>query len=227
MGEKDISEKILEDFNDVFADIANTLIFGGSERIRPNELEDTQTRSHYKCESGKLHEQERDTYKIWTRNRMRIGLFGYENQTGVCRLLPVRVIGYDGASYRSQLGRKRISPVVTIVLNFGNRRWTGPTSLKDILSIPNGLDDYVNDWKVHVFDIAWLPDETVNLFRSDFRAVAKFFVNRRRNKNYIPDDDTELQHVDAVLKLLSVMTGDTRYDTIIEKKGKKVKNMCE
>ena len=29
MGEKDITEKILADYNDVFADIVNVLLFGG------------------------------------------------------------------------------------------------------------------------------------------------------------------------------------------------------
>lgn len=33
MGEKDITEKILEDHNDVFADIINGLIFAGEQRI--------------------------------------------------------------------------------------------------------------------------------------------------------------------------------------------------
>ncbi len=31
MGTKDVTEKILEDYNDVFADIANVLLFQGKE----------------------------------------------------------------------------------------------------------------------------------------------------------------------------------------------------
>ncbi len=40
--------------------------------------------------------------------------------------MPFRVIGYDGTAYRSQLleERKKILPVVTIVLYFGtDRHW--------------------------------------------------------------------------------------------------------
>ena len=33
MGEKDITEKILEDHNDVFADIINGLVFAGEQKI--------------------------------------------------------------------------------------------------------------------------------------------------------------------------------------------------
>ena len=51
-------------------------------------------------------------------------------------------------------------------------------------------------------------------------------MNKRRNKNYVPDDKTTFRHVDEVLKLLSVMTGDNRYEQILaDKKG--VKNMCD
>lgn len=35
MGEKDITEKILADYNDVFADIMNGLLFAGEQRILP------------------------------------------------------------------------------------------------------------------------------------------------------------------------------------------------
>ena len=39
MGEKDITEKILEDYNDVFADIINGLLFQGEQRVLPEDLE--------------------------------------------------------------------------------------------------------------------------------------------------------------------------------------------
>ena len=37
MGEKDIAEKILEDYPDVFADIVNGFLFDGEEVIKPEE----------------------------------------------------------------------------------------------------------------------------------------------------------------------------------------------
>ena len=40
MGEKDIAEKILLAYNDVFSDIVNVLLFGGKEVILENDLED-------------------------------------------------------------------------------------------------------------------------------------------------------------------------------------------
>ena len=97
-----------------------------------------------------------------------------------------------------------------------------------MMNIPKELDPYVNDYKMEVFEIAWLTDEQLEMFKSDFKVVARFFVNKRRNPDYVADDSTEIQHVDEVLKLLSVMTGDRDYEKVIcnEMKGQ-VKNMCD
>ena len=97
------------------------------------------------------------------------------------------------------------------------------------MDIPDGLESYVNDYHIHVFEIAWLTDEQINMFQSDFRVVARYFSEKRKNKNYVPNDKTILRHIDAVLKLLAVMSGDHRYETILadpEQKGK-VKTMDE
>ena len=51
-------------------------------------------------------------------------------------------------------------------------------------------------------------------------------LNKRKNKDYISDDKTTIKHVDEILKFLSVMTGDSRYEEILsDKEG--VSNMCD
>ena len=86
---------------------------------------------------------------------------------------------------------------------------------------------YVNDLKINVFEIAWLTDEQISMFKSDFKIVANFFVKKRRNKNYNPDDKTQIRHSDAVLKMLSAVTGDVKYENIPSDGKGKVNNMCE
>ena len=226
MGEKDMSEKILEDYNDVFSDIVNVLLFHGQELIEPSALESISVHSQYKGEDAKLHEQERDVAKKWKRYNVQLAIIGIENQTAVEKKMPFRLIGYDGASYKSQLqaNAASIAPVVTIVLYFGEKQ----RNIKSLMNIPKELDPYVNDYKMEVFEIAWLTDEQLEMFKSDFKVVARFFVNKRRDPDYVADDPTEIQHVDEVLKLLSVMTGDRDYEKVIcdEMKGQ-VKSMCD
>jgi hypothetical protein len=142
--------------------------------------------------------------------------------------MPLRNFGYEGASYRSQLDSRELYPVVTLVLYFGTQeRWTAPRTLKGLVNVPDYLDKYVNDIKINVYEIAWLDDETINKFTSDFRLVAQFFVDKRKGSKEIMKDETTIKHVDAVMKLLSAMTGDNEYEEIILTGERRMTNMCE
>ena len=229
MGQKDITEKVLEDYNDVFADIINGLLFDGVQEIKPEALENTTVHAQYKAEDGKVHELERDIAKYWKEEKVELAICGIENQSKVERNMPFRIIGYDGSAYRNQLQqeRRKMLPVVTIVLYFGtDRHWNSRKKIKELMEVPQCLDSYVNDYQMHVFEVAWLTEEQISHFRSDFKVVANFFVQKRKNRDYIPDDPTEIRHVDEVLKLLQVMTGDKRYEEIFRKK-KGVRSMCD
>lgn len=54
MGEKDVIEKTLEGYNDVFADILNVLLFGGRQVVDPDDLEDQLPRSFYKVDEKSM-----------------------------------------------------------------------------------------------------------------------------------------------------------------------------
>ena len=183
--------------------------------------------SQYRNDKGKIHEQERDVVKYWTEKGMKIVLYGIENQSVPEKRMPIRVFGYEGASYRSQLKNKKVAPVITMVLYFGvDKHWNEPKNLKSVIEVPDELKSYVNDVRINVFEIAWLTEEQISRFTSDFKVVANFFVNKRKNRDYIPEDDTTIKHVDEVLKLLSVMTGDRRYEKLLGK-SEGVSNMCD
>ena len=86
---------------------------------------------------------------------------------------------------------------------------------------------FVNDYKINLFEIVFLSREQVNLFQSDFRIVADYFVQKREKGDYIPEPQ-EFVHVQETLQLLSVMTGDHRFEDAC-KDGKKGDpcNMCD
>lgn len=224
MGQKDITEKILEDYNDVFADIVNVLLFRGNRIVKEESLKETKVKSQYKAEAGKLHEQERDVAKYWQDGNALVAICGLENQTVEEKYMPLRVFSYDGASYRRQLlsenDENPIVPVVSLVLHFGMKEWSSPHNLKGVIDIPKELEPYVNDYKANIFNIAFLDDETVQMFQSDFRIVADFFVQKRKNKDYVPDEH-KIKHVDEMLKLLQVLTGDDRYNVKFSEAEKK------
>ena len=231
MGQKDITEKLLEDYNDVFADIINVLLFRGNRIVKEESLKETKVKSQYKAEAGKLHEQERDVAKYWQDGNVLVAICGLENQTVEEKYMPLRVFSYDGASYRRQLlsenDENPIVPVVSLVLHFGMKEWSSPHNLKGVIDIPKELEPYVNDYKANIFNIAFLDDETVQMFQSDFRIVADFFVQKRKNKDYVPDEH-KIKHVDEMLKLLQVLTGDDRYNVKFSETEKKEDiKMCD
>ncbi len=97
-------------------------------------------------------------------------------------------------------------------------------TLHECLEIPNELRPYVSDYRINVFDIAYLSDEQVEMFKSDFKIVAKYFVDRRK-KRKISFPKKIPEHVDEVLKILTALTGDIRFTEgwKNEKRGKVVK----
>lgn len=227
MNHKDMAEKLLEDYNDVFADIVNVLLFHGERIMKENALQNTKDKSQYKAENV-LHEQERDVAKYWSNGQIHIALCGLENQTTIDADMPFRVIGYDGAAYRNQISmhNKIRYPVLTMVLYFGIKPWKGKRSLYECLKIPELLKPYVSDYKIQVFEIAYLEDEQVQMFQSDFRFVADYFVQIRKNRNYIPPTDT-IRHVDETLKLMSVLTNDNRFIEAQQQSEGGITKMCE
>ena len=158
---------------------------------------------------------------------------GFENQTASDPNMPLRVMGYDGAEYRAQLlnDSENLYPVVTLVLYFGHDKpWNGPLSLKERLNIPKEFEPYVNDYKINLFQIAYLTHEQVELFQSDFKVVADYFVQKQENGDYIPSSQ-DLTHVQETLQLLSIMTNDNRfeeaYNTNTDGQKGGPRNMCD
>jgi len=158
--------------------------------------------------------------------------------------MPLRVIGYDGSSYRDEMNHDEIVidegtgkkhkirhkryPVVTIVLYFGKTPWKKPLSLYDVLEISDELKPFVSDYKINLIDVPRLTGEQVEKFTSDFQIIADYFVQLNESKEYIPKDKT-IRHTDSFLKLMSVLTQDDKYvemskEISYDKEGV---NMCE
>lgn len=62
--EKDITEKRLESYADVFADIINVLLFNGERKMQADDLLDSLPHSLYKGTEKKIHDEERDVAKF-------------------------------------------------------------------------------------------------------------------------------------------------------------------
>ena len=246
MGEKDITQKNFEAYNDVVADIVNGSLFDGQERIKADSLVDAQPFSQYKADDGTIHEQERDVakYCMDIKCNLRLALIGFENQIAIDLDMPIRVFGYDGVSYRDELNQDKIVidnatgkkrkirnkryPVITLVLYFGKTPWKKPLCLYDVIDVPDFLKPFVNDFKINIIDVPRLTPEQVKKYKGDFQIIADYFVQLNSGKRYIPSNK-KMQHPDSLLKLMSVLTKDIRYAECVGNTASETEGttMCE
>ena len=228
MKEKDITEKKLLSYNDVFADVINGTIFEGQEIVRSEDLTDANPVTQFKDDKNTHREQIRDVAKLWEKKGVIFSFIGIENQTSLDRDMILRVISYDGATYKNQIGNEHIYPVFTIVIYWGKNEWKAPTTLKERIECPTEIIDVVSDYKFKLIDMARLSDEEIDKFRDDFKFIAGILSKKR---NYRPHD-LDIKHPEEVLDLLDAVLHDNRFKKIkseivrIKKEGRDV-DMCE
>lgn len=211
MGKKDISTKNLEAYDDVFADIFNVLVFRDNY-VKDSGLRDAGTEQVHGDFSGTLHSRYRDCMKQYQDTTMACVSLGIENQTDIDKTMPVRVMGYDYGRYILQLMNSDIlTPLVTVVLYFGNQEWKKPVALSDMMDvIPEEVKPYMVDYPIQVVNIRHLSESVRRKFTSDFGEVAEFFATKS-GEDYHPSDKP-LRHPEAVLHMLHCFTGDDRYE---------------
>lgn len=238
MGEKDLAEMTLEGHPDVFADMINTLAFGGRRIIKPEELSDATPSSVYKI-GGKTHGQSRDVAKFWHSGVLRIASIGLENQTDIDATMPIRAMSYDAADYKRQLEENEARhkqelpklpyyPVVTFVLYYGDKReWRHPLSLSSMMDIHPCLEPFVCDYRLNVINVAYLDDETIDGFESDFGTIARLLSNYRRGIADGSDLTRPLIHVRETLGLVTALTGSDDLERSYTEEGKRLTTLAE
>lgn len=98
-------------------------------------------------------------------------MLGQEGQQHIHYAIPMRIMGYDYGTYKKQYDNNaknyktakgitedeylskirktdRLIPVITVVVYYGEIPWDGATSLHEMLSIPEEMKPFVNDYKM-------------------------------------------------------------------------------
>ena len=240
LGEKDILEKKLLMFNDVFADFVNGIMFDGKDVVKEDELVDLSGWSHYKGDDSKHRFQDRDVVKLWKKENVVISLIGIENQDIPDKNMVFRVLSYDGASYRSQLveeeSRKRkknsgidgelqdIFPVITFVIYYGEEEWRHETTLHKRLNLDSELKHYVSDYSINLIDLKKLSEDDINKFKKDFKLIADYMVKGSKHKA----DRIDLNHPEEVSELILRLTGEELpFEVECEEGGKNMEKFFE
>ena len=218
MAEKDITEKLLTDIDEVFADIQNNLCFNGKNIIKPDDLSNASVTTAF-ISNDVTRGLISDVSKIYKNSNLTLALLNIENQSTEDSDMPFRIIGYEGAKYNSQLisGSDERLGVATLVLNFNTKkRWSTPKSIKESLKnkYPIELDEYINDYKVNVIDVAFMDKEDIEKLNSDFKAVAKYYYLKRNNiEDFEELGDCNLKYPVQTFATMKALTGDSRFET--------------
>ena len=233
--QKDITERQLEEFPDVFADIMNVFIFKNRQVVRPEDLFEAKTKTAYAV-GEKLHNLDRDIAKYWVRGGITLAKTCFENQTKHDPYITLRGFGYDGSDYREQVYLKTqrspkqpgesgykpdnqstvsqpLYPIISIVLYYGREHWKKNLQLIDTVHFPDGYKEdllpWFNDYRVNVVEMCHLTDEQINSFHSDFKLVAEY-ATKRDDPDYVPSDQ-EIIHKEAFFRLLSALEDDETF----------------
>lgn len=201
--------------NEQFADLFNAVLFDGQQVIKPEELEDADTEESSVLEHGEYVESiqaSRDNIKIRKKSLVHgveYVMLGKEGQEFIHYAMPIRIMGYDYATYKKQyennakrykacadlesdeyLSRMkrtdRFIPVITVVVYYGEKPWNGATTLHGLLDIPKGMEKYVNDYKMLLVEARKNNLKLHNINNIDLFNLLEILLNRE-----VPSSETK------------------------------------
>ena len=200
MGAKDLAEKNLLQYKDVFSDIVNVNLFGGRCYVSAEELSREPGELITKVVSDdKLRQLQMDV-PMKCKKHNRSFFLCLENQSDKNNVMPVRDMGYQHAKYMEQIkeakesNRKtgnypnpmtkelndsqKLSPVITLVLNYSQNEWGKPRCLNDMLEFPEDmkceLEPWIPSYSVCVINLASQSETTIRQYQSDFKYIVRY-----------------------------------------------------
>lgn len=232
MAEKDILEKVLMSYADVFADCINVLMYSGKRRFKPEDIQPAPTESFYRGRK-RIHNQFCDISYYLVKDGAVKAQYIIENETQLRKRQVLRKFSYEGGIYRKQLkAGKPVYPVISMVIDWNRKNTRIPLGLRGLLLAESEVlqEDLqlVDDIKLMVHHMRNLPKEVRDEFTSDIGFVADYlnagsFEGRRTQK---------IEHIEALCEMMEALTGDVRFTAQVEEfvqKQKEGRNiiMCE
>lgn len=180
-------------------------------------------------------------------------LLGIENQPEVHYAMPVRNMLYDSLNYSGQVSRieknhkkckdklssaeylsgvtksDKITPVITLVLYWGNEAWDGPKSLYEMFK-ETDLDilRYVNDYHINLIEPKDIKD--FSKFRTELGKVLEFINasdSLAKMKEILENNHEYYLHMDLESARMIETFGKAKIDMKQYEKNKEEVDMCK
>lgn len=170
-------------------------------------------------------------------------VFAVEAQTGVHYAMPVKSLGYDVTDYISQVrmftkdnkhnkayttsaeflsgmrAEDKLTPVFTVVLYYGENKWDGPLTLREMFEIPPELkpfEQFLPEYRVMLVQPEMVDSEN---FRGDWKTIfgtLKYSENGEKMERYIKGHRREYREMekDSEELLMSMLHEPRLYQKI-------------
>ena len=214
---KDTAQKDFMAFPDIAADAINVLLYRGRTLTDADNLQPGPTETIYQGRE-RLRDQYEDLCKYEIADgRIRV-MYLIANQIKVDGKMLLRKAGYTGGAYREQYeGKvKDIFPVAEFILYWGRPRWRSSRDLRQMFkkrssdhNIPEVAWEYIDDIKLHVYEMRHLPEETRELFQSDMRIVVDYLAEGDEYRS-----DRKIVHKAALIRMIRVLSGEKDTDDV-------------
>ena len=211
---------------------------------------------YHEDEKGKPEaaQKYRDTLKtlaVKTDDRYTYLVLGIENQSHVHYAMPVRNMLYDAMQLEKQVrdlasqhrkegktgtseeylsGMKkedRLSPVITLVINFGGKKWDAPLSLREMYGEqPEKVLPFIQNYRVFMIDPMEMSDNDLQKLNSSLREVLAYIKYQRDKARMekLLNEDSKFSCLETNAAL--VINAMTNAGIAIDP-NKEVVNMCE
>ena len=225
MGRKDQQSKLFFEKNERFADLMNGIVYKGKQVLKSYELEEMNSEQIAELKKENTLQRNRDLLKRCRKNGTVYAMFGIEAQSSVDDCMPLRMMEYDALTYlKMQKEENKICPVVSVCLYTGESKWNKPSSLYEMMEIPEELQSYVDNHHAHIIDVKNLNPEDYS--NEDVREFLQLYQDMHTlNKEEWEQKYTGYSASSAdALETAAILSGNLKFKELIDMKGDK--RMC-
>ena len=213
--------------NDVYLDVVNNFFNDDKLRIK-EELQDRSDPMTYGEVETEAGEPGRNICKRAEHVMFRIVL--YRNNKDAEDYDIFRLDQYERTEYITQIEEEmdeegrlpkgyKILPVVTIALYLDYRHpWSLPKTTHEAFGdrLSERIKPFVDNYKMNLMEPAFMSEEQVAGFNSDFGILVDYLVQMRKKGSYVPSTK-RIRHVKEFLAALTEISGDSRFNGVADK----------
>ena len=216
MGIKDSATAEYMNDNNVFADLFNYFVYDGEQVIKPNSLKEVDTRTDIVIKKHNYDTRYRDIIKRAT-----------IKQDGEIIYMAVRTMHYDVLQYRKMMKRKQpITPIITLVVYWGNKVWNKPTDLYGLFSITDKtVLKYVPNYSINLIDPNTLNDKDFRKFKTEIGKVFRF-IQTANNKAKFDEIRKDSAYSDISLETAQLLNAVMSLNIDVDTRKERF-NMCK